>query len=184
MNLQDFHIDRNWTLFLDRDGVINRRIPRGYVTRWEDFEFLQGVRDAFQVFHKVFGKIIVVTNQQGIGKGLMTEEQLSSIHAKMLEMIRKSGGRIDRVYHSPYIESDEHPDRKPGTGMAFKAKKDFEEIDFNHSIMIGDSEHDMVFGRSLGMKTIWIGKDNEDINRKKLADFNFESLFEFSGQIK
>ena len=72
MNLQDLKIDRGWTLFLDRDGVINRRIVDDYVKSWDQFKFLPGVPDAIKRLAGVFGRIIVVSNQQGIGIGLMT----------------------------------------------------------------------------------------------------------------
>ena len=155
-------IDGTWTLFLDRDGVINRRIPGAYVADVQEFEFLEAVREAMSYFSEFFGKIIVVTNQQGIGKGLMTEAQLSGVHAHMQAQIKQSGGRIDAIYYCPFLAKDNPECRKPNTGMAVQAQADFPEIDFEKSIMVGDSVTDMEFGLKLGMKTVFIQTKPED----------------------
>jgi D-glycero-D-manno-heptose 1,7-bisphosphate phosphatase len=84
MNLNDLNIDNSWTLFLDRDGVINNRIIDDYIKDWEDFEFIDRVLEAMQKLSLIFGKILIVTNQQGIGKGLMIENDLNKVHAKMM----------------------------------------------------------------------------------------------------
>ena len=125
MNLSDLTIDTSWTLFLDRDGVINKRIVDDYVKKWEEFEFLEGVIDALKIFNSAFGKIVVVTNQQGIGKGIMRTEDLELIHKNMSYEVSYFGGRIDKVYFSPFLASENHPSRKPGIDMALQAKKDF-----------------------------------------------------------
>ena len=83
MNLENLDINHSWTLFLDRDGVINQRIKGGYVTSWNKFECLDGVEEAISILSGIFSRIIVVTNQQGIGKGLMTVDQLAGIHQKI-----------------------------------------------------------------------------------------------------
>ena len=147
-------IDKQWTLFLDRDGVINKNIDGGYVLDWEQFEFLEGVLETMPKLAKLFSKIIVVTNQQCIAKGLLTEETLNEIHQNMMNMIELNGGRIDAVYYAPDLASDENKLRKPKNGMALLAKNDFPEIDFSKSIMIGDKLSDMEFGKSTGMITV------------------------------
>lgn len=173
MTLNNLNIDKNWTLFLDRDGVLNKRLENDYVKSWVEFEFLDGVLDALAYFHKIFGRILVVTNQQGIGKRLYSKEDLELIHGNMLYEIKFHGGRIDKVYYSPYLDAQNHPSRKPGTGMAQQAKLDFPEIDFQKSLMIGDSRSDMQFGKSMGMKTIFIGEQSIS---DPLIDFYFKSL--------
>jgi D-glycero-D-manno-heptose 1,7-bisphosphate phosphatase len=178
MSLKDFSFTKEWTLFLDRDGVINRRIPGGYVTAWADFEFLEGVPGSIAILSEVFGRIIVVSNQQGVGKGLMSLKDLEAIDLGMKSAISQAGGRIDAAFYSPYLESADHPDRKPGTGMAHKAKIEFPEIDFSRSVMAGDSASDMEFGRNLGMVTVWIGETHPEISAR--ADLRFESLKEFA----
>jgi len=175
MNLKDLNIDSSWSLFLDRDGVINKRLVDDYVKNWNEFEFLDGVVDAVKKFSSVFGKIVVVTNQQGIGKRIMRSEDLELIHKNMVYELTYFGGRIDRAYHSPFLASENHPSRKPGIGMALQAQKDFPEINFKKSIMVGDSGSDIEFGKNAGMKTIFIGGTN-----KYNADMHCASLKELA----
>lgn len=156
-----FEIDRDWTLFLDRDGVINRRLEGRYVRSSDEFEFLPGVLDALVEFDKIFNKIVIVTNQQGIGKELMTHEDLGAVHEAMLTTIENYGGRIDAIYYCPHLDVYEPLCRKPAPGMALEAKKDFPEINFKQSIMVGDSITDVQFGNLLGMKTVYIHKEND-----------------------
>ncbi|MCB2221688.1 MAG: HAD family hydrolase [Bacteroidetes bacterium] len=178
MTLSDLNIDKTWSLFLDRDGVINRRIPGDYVKKWEEFEFLPGTLEAIAIFTEIFRHIFVVTNQQGIGKGIMTETELEVIHDKMIEEIRYEGGHIHKVYHSPYRDEERSVFRKPNTGMARKAKIDYPSIDFNKSMMIGDSMSDMEFGRNAGMITCYISSDEEILpkDQDELVDFLFPDL--------
>ncbi|MCF8233011.1 MAG: HAD family hydrolase, partial [Bacteroidales bacterium] len=150
MNLRDLNIDKEWSLFLDRDGVINRRIKDGYVTEWEEFSFLPGALEAMKIFSQKFGRIFIITNQQGIGKGLMNEHTLEDIHNKMIKEIEKKGGRIDAIYYCPDLEENRSPDRKPNPGMAFRAQHDFPEVNFSKSLMIGDIARDIAFGRRAG----------------------------------
>ena len=141
------------TLFLDRDGVINKHLPGDYVKNWEEFEFLPDVLEAFALLAKSFRRIIIVTNQRGVGKGLMTEFDLHDIHQRMVSEIIHAGGRLDRIYCCTDTNNDS-PNRKPNSGMALQAQKDFPEIIFKKSVMVGDSKSDMEFGVRLGMKTI------------------------------
>jgi histidinol-phosphate phosphatase family protein len=180
MNLKDLSYTEDWVLFLDRDGVISRRVVNGYVARWKDFRFLDGALEAIKRLSTVFGYIIIVSNQQGIGKGMMSTESLKIIDLKMKQKIKQAGGRIDASYYSPYLSSENHPDRKPGIGMGLKAKTDFPAIDFSRSVMVGDSESDMEFGKRLGMITVLISEEDQpDIAS---ADFHFRSLLDFSQQ--
>lgn len=179
MSLKNLNIDKTWTLFLDRDGVINKKLENDYVKHWIEFEFIDGTFEALKKISNLFGTIVVVTNQQGIGKGLYRTEDLELIHKNMIYELTYLGGRIDKVYFSPHLASENHPTRKPGTGMALKAKQDFPEIDFTKSIIVGDSLSDMEFGRALGMKTVYI---SEEIKTDNKIDYNFKSLLEFSQQ--
>ncbi len=176
MTLKDLNITKDWTLFLDRDGVINKKLDNDYVKHWIEFEFLEGVFEALKKLDTTFGKIVVVTNQQGIGKGLYRTEDLELIHKNMLYEITYLGGRIDKVYFSPYLNSLNHPTRKPGIGMALQAQKDFPEINFSKSIIVGDSLSDMEFGRNAGMKTVFISEEKKKDER---IDMQFTSLLEF-----
>jgi histidinol-phosphate phosphatase family protein len=184
MNLNDLMIDIDWTLFLDRDGVINTRIIGGYVQKWEQFEFLPGVTEALKILSKKFYKIIVVSNQQGIGKGLMTEKELETLHQRMTAEIEQAGGRIDQVYHSPHLEKEKSVLRKPNVGMALMARKEFPEINFKRSMMVGDSISDMVFGKKLNMVTVFLSDDFDQARKNhSLIDFKFPDLFSFAENI-
>jgi len=175
---RDWNIDRNWSLFLDRDGVINRRLPDEYVRKWAEFEFLPNTLVALSRFARQFGVIVIVTNQRGIGRGLMTEADLSAVHSKMLNDIEKNGGRIDRIYHCPHDHVAHCDCRKPAIGLAIRAKADFPSIDFSRSIMVGDSASDMDFAENARLHKVWVGP----ISEKKCAapDFTYSSLNEFS----
>ena len=156
-------IDKSWTLFLDRDGVINVRLVDDYVKNIGEFEFLPGVLDAFKIFAEKFGRIIIVTNQQGVGKGLMTMRDVDEVHAFMKQEIESRKGRIDAIYVCPQLKTDPNNFRKPSPKMAFMAQHDFPEIDFEKSIMIGDSNSDIEFGKNAGMNTILIGDEFESL---------------------
>lgn len=153
-------IDSSWTLFLDRDGVINKRIVDDYVKHYDEFEFLDGVLEALKLLNPVFDRIVVVTNQQGIGKGVMTERDLLAIHEHMLAKVFTEGGRIDAVFHCSELAENDPQCRKPNTGMAFEAIDRFPEIDFQKSLMIGDSDSDMIFGERMGMQCVFIGENS------------------------
>ncbi|MFZ4741449.1 MAG: D-glycero-alpha-D-manno-heptose-1,7-bisphosphate 7-phosphatase [Bacteroidales bacterium] len=177
--------DKNWSLFLDRDGVINHRLIDDYVKSPSDFKFLPGVLNALEIFNQIFGKIIVVTNQQGVGKGLMTENELQLIHQKMINQIKDNNGRIDNVYFCPDLKGSGSLFRKPNIGMGLKAKKEFKEINFKKSFMIGDSVSDMGFGKKLGMKTVFISNNStKAILHPRLIDFISPSLLDFAMLIK
>lgn len=172
-------VNKEWTLFLDRDGVINVRIIDGYVTRPDEFEFLPNVIEALKVFKEKFNRIIIVTNQQGIGKGIMTIEDVETVHKHMVQEIENQGGKIDKIYLCPQLKSVPDNFRKPNPMMAYFAKNDFPEIDFSKSIMVGDMNSDIEFGKNAGMKTIFIG-DNE---LKLIPDDKFKTLYDFANAL-
>ena len=182
-------VDRNWTLFLDRDGVINRRLPGDYVRNWEEFEFVEGVLPALRLLAALFGRIIVVSNQQGIGKGLMEETELALIHERMRGEVQAAGGRIDAIYFCPGLASDNPPCRKPNTGMALQARQDFPEIDFARSFMAGDTVSDMEFGARLGLVNVLIGADEETLGKLSgeahsgMVRYRFDDLYRFAQAI-
>ncbi len=151
-----------WTLFLDRDGVLNERIPGGYVTRVKDFIWLEDTLTALKTLSAHFKYIFVVTNQQGIGKGLMTEEELQEIHAHLLQQVKDCGGRIDNIYHCSGLAGATPDCRKPSPDMAFRAQGDFPDIDFSKAVMVGDTPTDMEFARNAGMHGVRILEDGHD----------------------
>ncbi len=171
-------VNKEWTLFLDRDGVINVEKPMDYVRNWEEFQFNPGVLEALRLFAQQFGRILVVTNQRGIGKGYMTEQDLHDIHDKMQEKIQKHGGRIDKIYYAPELD-DDGPRRKPNPTMGLEAMKDFPDIDASKSFMIGNTFSDMEFGRNIGAQTIFLPTTRtEPPMPHPLVDFLFPDLLE------
>jgi len=178
---QQLKTGSDWTLFLDRDGVINRRLVDDYVKCWDDFEFLPHVLETLNRFDKIFKHIFVVTNQQGIGKGLMTTAALDEIHRNMIREISTAGGRIDQVFYCPDLSNSNSINRKPNIGMGLKAKKMFPDIKFKEAVMIGDSLSDMQFGRRLGMKTVLIPDTPVIVNKyPKVIDFSYPDMHEFA----
>ena len=181
MRLSEFKPDANWTLFLDRDGVLNQSPRNGPVKTPEQFEWIDGVVESIRDLSEVFGKIIIVTNQQAIGKGIMETAELEKVHAFMLKTIEKSGGRIDKVYFCPDPAENRSFCRKPNIGMGLKAKKDFPEIDYRHSVMAGDTINDMRFGKRLKMKTVLVSADLAMTRQNPaLIDMRFDHLKAFA----
>ncbi len=180
-SLQDLlKVDKRWTLFLDRDGVINRRIERDYVRNWKQFEFLPRALEAISGLSNLFGRIIIVTNQRSIARGLMTVGDLNDIHRRMLLLIRDAGGRIDGIYYCPHELKDNCDCRKPKIGMVLRAKTDFPEIDFKRSIVVGDSVSDMEFAEKIGALRVLIADERIETNvAQELADVVVGSLYGF-----
>ena len=152
-------IDKSWTLFLDRDGVLNNEIKGEYLLNWKEFIFSNGVLEVFKKLNHVFGRIIIITNQRGVTKELMTEEDLLSIHSKMQREVETAGGRIDAIYYCTHLD-EKCFQRKPNPGMALLAAKDFPEIDFSKSVMVGNKPSDARFGRAAGMQTVFVTTTN------------------------
>lgn len=174
-----FRIDKSWTLFLDRDGVINKRIINDYVKHPDEFHLLPGADVAIAKMSPMFGKIVVVTNQQGIGKGLYSHDDLAAVHQKMVSAVEDAGGRIDAIFYAPQLAGENSPMRKPGIGMALAAKEKFADIDFTRSIMVGDSSSDRDFAQSAGMKFVFCC-NHDQADESKL---HFSSLAAFASYI-
>lgn len=171
--------DRTWALFLDRDGVLNVEKTGGYILSWEEFVFLPGVLEAMAILSGVFGPIVVVTNQRGVGRGLMSAEDLEEIHQRMRAAITAHGGRIDAIYAC--TDADPlSPCRKPNPGLAYRALEDFPQLEWQRCVMVGNSDSDMEFGRGLGMYTVWIATKQPAPSRAGMADEVFPSLLEWA----
>ena len=169
-------IDNTWTLFLDRDGVINVESVGSYITSWSEFQFHEGVLDALRSLSQLFGNIVVVSNQRGVGRGIMSLDTLKEIHTNMRAEIADNGGRIDKVYSAISLTDDDR-NRKPNTGMGLQAQEDFPHIDFKKSVMIGNSISDMEFGKRLSMYTVFLTtKHGAQPMPNDLIDEQFESL--------
>lgn len=176
-----YDLDSRWTIFIDRDGVINQRILGEYISSIREFVFIPGALEGIASLSRAFYRIIVVTNQQGIGKGLISAEQVEEVNIFMVSEVEKYGGRIDQVYFCPDLRSAVPNCLKPNPDLAYRAKNDFPDIDFGKSIMIGDSTDDMVFGKSLGMKTVLIPTKQEEMMRycSITVDYRISGLWEF-----
>lgn len=173
-------IDKSWTLFIDRDGVINHEKKADYIRNWEEFNFYDGVLEAMKILNEKFGVIVMVTNQKGVGKGLMTKNDLDTIHNNMLDNIVANQGRVDKIYYCSDLE-DNSPNRKPNPGMAFQANKDFPTIDFSKSIMVGNKLSDMDFGRNAGINTVFVATTNPETPFPHTSiDFRFTDLLAFA----
>ncbi len=147
--------DNSWTLFLDRDGVINFEKENDYIHTLDEFRFYPGAPEAIAELSHFFRFVIVVTNQKGIGKGVTLESDVKKMHEHMVGKIVLEGGRIDAIYYCPDT-NDDSPCRKPNPGMAFEAKKNFNAIDLSKSLMVGNNISDLKFGRNAGMKTAFL----------------------------
>ncbi|WP_205573282.1 HAD-IIIA family hydrolase [Flavisolibacter nicotianae] len=176
-------VDKSWTLFIDRDGVINEETVGEYVLHWGQFIFSRGVLHSFKKLSDVFGKLIIITNQRGVGKGLMTNESLDSIHYEMQREVKIAGGHIEKIYYCTDVENTSYH-RKPNPGMAYQAKQDFPDIDFSKSIMVGNKPSDMRFGRAAGMFTVFLTTTNPDEPfPHPTIDLRFASLAEFAAAL-
>lgn len=167
------------TLFLDRDGVINKENEGDYIKSVAEFEFLPGVLEAIAEASKIYDYILIATNQRGIGRNLMSEQDLHDIHADMLAKINEAGGRIDDIFFAPSPDK-KHPYRKPNPGMALAAKEKFPEIDFLHAEMVGNNISDMCFGKAVGMRTIFLHTTQEaKVLPHDWIDEQYDSLASF-----
>ena len=142
------------TLFLDRDGVINVKLQNRYVEKPEEFKFISGAPEAISKLSKFFRRIIVVTNQQGIGKGIMTVEDLNFLHNYMLKELKKFGVVIDSIYFCPHLVQENCKCRKPEIGMLNQTLIDYPEINIEFSYLVGDSNSDIEAGKRFGLRTI------------------------------
>lgn len=138
------------TLLLDRDGVINVHRSGDYVKSWEEFEFIPDFLKTIPEWSSHFRNIFIVSNQRGIGRGLMTQTDLDTIHSNMRKSIEKVGGRIDGIYVCTAVDDMDYR-RKPNPGMFEEILKDHPEVCRERTVMVGDKETDMEFARRVGI---------------------------------
>jgi D-glycero-D-manno-heptose 1,7-bisphosphate phosphatase len=145
-------------VFLDRDGVINKKPVEGeYVTRWEELHILPGVAPAIALLNQTGFRVIVVSNQRCVAKGLITMADLESMHHRVCDTLAAAGATIDDIYYCPHEKDPPCRCRKPAPGMLLDAAR-AHQIDLKASWMIGDSEIDVEAGRNAGCKTIRLQK--------------------------
>ena len=167
-------VDATWTLFLDRDGVINVRRVGDYVKDASEFIWSPLALPGLQLLRAAFGRLIVVTNQQGVAKGLMSDGDLVAVHDHMRQQAARHGVTFDAIYACTDLASAVPNCRKPAPEMGYRAQQEFADLDFARAIMVGDSVSDIGFGESLGMRTVGIGA--VDVG----AQLHYESLWDFA----
>lgn len=147
--------ERRPALFLDRDGVLN--VDRGYVSKIEDFEWIDGAIDCVRNFKARGWFVFVVTNQSGIARGYYSEADMQALHEHMAQELAAAGTAIDRFYHAPWHEEGEVAryrrssiDRKPGPGMLLQAMAEFP-VNREQSFLIGDKQTDIEAARAAGV---------------------------------
>jgi len=172
----------NKAAFLDRDGVINRKAPTEdeYITRWEEMQIIPGVAEAIALLNRAGFRVIVVSNQRCVAKGLLTTTELDEMHQRMCRELGAVGAKIDGVYYCPHEEQPPCSCRKPEPGMLFAAA-DEHQVDLPSSWMIGDSEKDVEAGRSARCRTARILRPGATANGK--ATVLARSLLEAVHQI-
>ena len=141
-------------VFLDRDGVLNRKAADGrYVSSWEQFELLPGVEEAIARLNRSGRKAIVVTNQRGVALGLYSEADLQALHERLRAHLAAHGARLDAIYYCPH-DSGQCNCRKPQPGLFEQAFRDFPDASAGNSVMVGDSLSDIEAASRLGMRSI------------------------------
>jgi len=164
------------TVFLDRDGVVNEKMPEGlYVTCWNEFRLLAGVTEAIGRLNRAGLRVVVVSNQRGIALGKYTAADVEAIHSALQRVLAAQGAHVDAFFYCPH-DKKQCNCRKPLPGLYEQAVAAFPEIKAASSVMIGDSLSDIEFGRRLGMRTIFI--EGEPERRKPGAD----AAVELAGQ--
>ncbi len=174
-------------LFLDRDGVINKKIENDYVRSWESFQFEEGALEAIATLSTMFRRVCVITNQRGISRGLMAHTDVALIHEEMMKKIMEYGGKIDGVFLCPHDQDEDCDCRKPKTGLFYKAKDKFDEILFDKSFMVGDSVTDIEAAHNMKIKAVFIHFSNGELLSFDLLlkiDLVFKSLIEYANYSK
>ncbi len=176
-------------IFLDRDGNIN--VEKEYLHKVEDFEFIEGAKDAIKTFNRLGYLVVVVTNQSGVARGYYNEESVKALHEYLGDEIQKIGGEIHGFYYCPHHPTEGREDynldcqcRKPKSGMFLEAKKDLN-IDFSESIMVGDKISDVKAGINLGMRSILVktGHGKQEIKKLDFECEVYDSLSEFAAKL-
>lgn len=162
--LTEEFLKRKPAIILDRDGVLNKKAPKAeYITKWSDFKWIDGSKQAIVLLKQAGYTVIIVSNQAGISRDVMTEADLKDIHDKMKEEVRIFGGGIDAIYHCPHGWDEGCSCRKPNPGMLFQAQRDFS-IDLSKTYFIGDDIRDKQAGDAAGCKTILVSNNNSLID--------------------
>jgi len=154
--LTEEFLRRKPTIILDRDGVLNKKPHKAeYVEKWSDFEWLPGAKEGLALLRQYGYRIIVVTNQAGIARGIFSESDLKNIHQQMRQTAVAENGDIDAVYYCPHGWDEGCNCRKPKPGMLFQAQREFH-FDLTRTFFIGDDERDVQAGQAAGCRTLLV----------------------------
>lgn len=174
----------NKAIFLDRDGVICE--DTNYITTFDKLHIFKFSKDAVNLMHQKGYKVIVISNQSAIARGMMKESDLVQINDYVKE---KTG--VDKIYYCPHLPPYEEENlpyrincccRKPKIGMIEQAKEEFD-IDLKLSYMVGDRETDILAGKRAGLITVYI--NNEEDKKSKIdSNMIFDNIYDFSKAIK
>lgn len=173
-------------VFLDRDGVINKTPKDLYITSWSEFEFIPGVLQALHRLTDANIPLFIVSNQAGIGKGLVKWDAFQEINYNMLLEFNKNGVLVSGIYFCPHIPEADCPCRKPKPELFFTAARDFN-IDLASSFFVGDTARDLDAGKRAGCKAVFVTTGQEtidDINNANIsASYMGDSLEEAASWI-
>ncbi|MHA2329132.1 MAG: HAD-IIIA family hydrolase [Candidatus Hodarchaeales archaeon] len=169
-------LKRRKIIFLDRDGVINKKAPKAdYVKKWEEFEFLAGSVEAINLLTREGYEIFIITNQAGIARRKMTEKDLTTIHNNMLEELSRANAKITAIYHCPHGWNEDCECRKPKPGMFYQAAREYH-LNLSNALFIGDDERDLQAGEAAAIKSILVTPENNLLKvTEKLLEGNKQS---------
>ncbi|MCX8081825.1 MAG: D-glycero-beta-D-manno-heptose 1,7-bisphosphate 7-phosphatase [bacterium] len=171
------------TVFLDRDGVISIFTPNDYIKNWGEFAFIDGAIEGLKLLYSNGYRLVIISNQSGINKGLFKIEDLQDITERMKNILKKEGVELAGVYYCVHTSEEDCDCRKPKTGMFMKAKEEIGNIDFQRTYFIGDSDIDVIAGKNIGAKTVLVltgkTKTKEEVeNWETKPDYIFNNLKE------
>lgn len=169
--LTEVFLARRPTVILDRDGVLNKRpLKAEYVRSWDEFKWLPGAREALRLLKQAGYRVIVISNQAGVARGVMTESDLAQIHERMSLELDQAGGQIDGIYYCPHNWGDGCECRKPNPGMLFQAQRDFH-LDLSRTLLIGDDERDGQAAEAAGCPSVLVSDQLSllDVIRKLIS---------------
>lgn len=171
---------KNKAIILDRDGTIN--VEKNYVFKISDFEFIKNTFEAIKIFNDLGYKVIIITNQSGIGRGYFTKHDLCKLNEYILKIAKSNECKIDEFYYCPHYNIECNC-RKPKLGLYEKAIEDFN-IDVKNSWAVGDKTTDLIGPNKLNMKTVLVltgyGKSEKPLSNTKV----FENLYDFAVNLK
>lgn len=176
-------LDSTFGLLLDRDGVLNRRLSGRYVTTPDELEILPGVGEALATLARWVGPMVVVTNQQGIGKGLMTGADLARVHDALIAKLGEHGVTLAGIHHCPHLDEDRCRCRKPAPGLVEAAARDHPGLDPRRSVMVGDSAADVALGHAVGAVTVFVRNADDDRDPPPDPHLTVTSLAELARRV-